>query len=196
MTSGSMKKNISVRALVIGIALIPVNCYWIIQTEVVWRSLHATVLSLFFNVVFCLFVLKGLSSVIQKLRPRLGLSQSELLTIYIMLTNATALFGFDMMQALIPLLCYSFWHATPENDWANLFNTRIPRWLVVDDKSVLAGYYRGDSTLYTAENIKAWIVPMFAWSSLIFAMVFVMLCVNSIVRKQWIDNEKLTYPVT
>ena len=191
-----MSKKVSLRALIIGIALIPINCYWIIKTEVVWRSLHATVLSLFFNAVFCLFILKGLSSVIEKFRPRAGLSQSELLTIYIILTNVTALFGFDMMQALIPIIAYSFWHATPENEWANLFNAHIPKWLVVHDKSVLAGYYEGNSTLYTMQNIKAWMVPMLAWSGLVFALVFTMFCINSIVRKQWIENEKLTYPVT
>ena len=104
-----MNKQITLKALAIGIVLIPINCYWIIKTEVVWRSLHATILSLFFNAVFCLLILKGLNVIVGRFRPGLRLQQSELLTIYVMLTNATALFGFDMMQALIPMLGYAFW---------------------------------------------------------------------------------------
>ena len=36
-----------------------------------------------------------------------------------------------------------------------LFHRHIPRRLVVDDLSVLEGYYRGDATFYTSENLRA-----------------------------------------
>ena len=49
------RPGIPFRAVLIGLLLIPVNAYVIIKTEVVWASVHSTVLSLFFNAVATLF---------------------------------------------------------------------------------------------------------------------------------------------
>ena len=53
----------------------------------------------------------------------------------------------------------------------------------------------GESTFYTAEKIKSWLTPVIAWSGFIFALVFVMLCMTSILRKRWTEEEKLSYPI-
>ena len=41
--------------VLIGLILIPINCYWIIQMEAVRYSGHSTTISLLFNSVFGLF---------------------------------------------------------------------------------------------------------------------------------------------
>lgn len=87
------------------------------------------------------------------------------------------------------------WFATPENEWSNLFWRYLPRWLTIDDKNVLKGYYEGNSTLYTAQHLLGWFTPVLAWFLFIFVLLFVMLCINVILRKQWTENEKLTYPI-
>jgi hypothetical protein len=67
--------------------------------------------------------------------------------------------------------------------------------LTVSDKSVLRGYYEGDSSLYTLLNIKSWLFPALWWSFFLLVLVFVMLCINVILRRQWTENERLTYPI-
>ena len=37
---------------------------------------------------------------------------------------------------------------------------------------------------------------MLIWSAFISVLMFVLICVNVIIRKQWTDREKLTYPIT
>ena len=187
--------GISSKALVIGAVLIPINCYWVVQMEVVRYSGHPTVFSIFFNVILSVFVLVLVSLILSKLSPKLALSQGELLTIYVMLSIASGLSGRSMIQLLMPELGHAFWFATPENEWKDLFWAHISRWLAVDDMSVLEEYYRGDSSLYRPEHLKAWLPTVIAWGAFTCALVFVMLCVNVIVRRQWIDNEKLAYPI-
>jgi len=34
-----------------------------------------------------------------------------------------------------------------------------------------------------------------AWTGFIFVFVFIMICINMIVRKQWVEKEKLAYPI-
>jgi len=112
-----------------------------------------------------------------------------------MLSVATALGGIDLMQLLPPLMGYAFWFATPENEWKEIFLQCIPRWLTISNKSVLRGYYEGGSTLYTVLNLKSWLFPTLCWSVFLFVLLFVTLCINVILRKQWTEKEKLTYPI-
>ena len=37
--------------------------------------------------------------------------------------------------------------------------------------------------------------PIVAWTLFALALVFVMMCINVLLRKQWIENEKLAYPI-
>ncbi len=182
------------RALLIGLLLIPVNCYWIIQMEVVRYSGIPTTISLLFNAVFCLFVLSSLNLLVGKLKPRFAFSQAEFLAVYVMICLASAIAGHGFMQMLVPIMAYPFWFATPENEWREIFWRYIPRWLTIDDMKALEGYYKGESTLYTQTHLGEWGIPILAWTAFIFALVSVMLCINIILRKQWAETEKLAYP--
>ena len=183
------------RSIMLGILLIPVNCYWIIQKQT-WAVLGPPdTLSLFYNVIFILLILIIFNWFLKRFIPSLALTQGELLVVYTMLSIVTALGGIDLMQLLPPIMGYGFWFATPENEWKNLFWQDTPKWLTVSDKSVLGDYYETESTLYTASHIKSWFFPVFWWTIFLFVLVFVMLCINVILRKQWTENEKLTYPI-
>ena len=179
----------------IGLILIPFNCYWITYIELVQYSAQPTIVSLIFTVVFNVFLLTLLNLLGRRLFPAAALSQGELLVIYVMLSVASATAGHSMMEILVPALGHAFWFATPENDWKDLFWRYIPRWLAVDDKRVLSGFYEGDSTLHTAQNLLGWLTPVINWFGFLFTLLFVMVCINVIVRKPWTEQEKLAYPI-
>ena len=122
-------------------------------------------------------------------------SPGEMITIYAMSTVASSIGGHDMMQILMPILSYGTWSATPENEWVELFDKYIPRWAAVTDRKFLVDYYHGENILYTWEHVKVWLTPVFWWSAFIFALVLVMLCVNLLMRRQWTEHKKLTYPI-
>ena len=183
------------RSIAIGLILIPVNCYWITYIELVQYSAQPTIVSLIFTVVFNVLVLTGFNQIFKRFLPRMALSQGELLVIYVMLSVASATAGHSMMEILVSTLGHAFWFATPENDWRDLFWRYIPRWLAVADRDVLSGYYEGDSTLYTQQHLLGWLTPVMNWFAFLFAMLFVMVCINLIVRKPWTEDEKLAYPI-
>lgn len=180
------------RAILIGVILIPFNAYWILDSA---GQGYPTTVSLYFNVIFCIFILAGLNFLINRLSQRFALKQGELLTIYIMLAISSSLAGHDVLRVLIPMIPHAFWFATPENEWAELFHRFIPDWLAVKEPQVLTDYYKGDSTFYITEHIKGWLTPVIWWSAFLFALVFIMVCINSIVRRQWTEEEKLSYPI-
>jgi hypothetical protein len=196
MTSEQKHTRSSVTArAIIALAIIPLNSYWIIQIESIWYSGHPTTASLFYNVVFIVVVLICFNAFLKKFVPKSALTQGELLTVYVMLCMSSYMSSHDMMQIMVPTLSFVFWYATPENEWSALFHPNIPSWLVVSDKNVLKGYYEGGSSLYILSNLRAWLLPILMWFTFIMAIVLIMFCLNLLVRKHWIETEKLTYPI-
>ena len=187
-------KGVTLRSVVIALVLIIPNTYWSIQRGMVWGGPPAT-LSLLYNVVLTLFVLTLLNLPLRKISKRFALNQSELLVIYIMLSLATAVGGFDTVQVITQILGHAFWSATPENEWRELFWSYIPRWLTVSDLRALNGYYEGNSSIYVLGHFRVWLKPVAWWTAMLTVMAFAMLCLNVIFRKQWTEREKLSYPI-
>ncbi len=104
MSVDASEQRISItwKAVLISLILIPLNSYWIIQMESVYYSGHSTSVALFFNVVFTVFILIILNVPLRKLFPKMVFNQGELLIVYIMLSQASALAGHSMMQILPP----------------------------------------------------------------------------------------------
>ena len=100
-----------------------------------------------------------------------------------------------MMEILVTLLGHPFRFATSENEWQQLFLKELPTWLTVQDSSVLSGYYEGQSSLYREAHLSAWAVPVAWWTAFILVLMFVMLCINTLLRIQWTERERLTYPI-
>ena len=66
---------------------------------------------------------------------------------------------------------------------------------MVSDPEAPRGYFYGNSTLYDPKVLAAWATPVAMWSLFVIAILFVAQCINTILRKQWTEHEKLAYPV-
>jgi len=155
----------------------------------------ASTLPLFIYPIFILFITTVLNLLWRKFSPSSCLRKNELLVIYIMVVVSSTFLGESMLAGMLGSITYPFRYATPENEWKELFFKYIPSWLTVRDEKVLEGFYRGESSIYFYDNLKAWFFPLAAWGAFTFALVFIMLCINIILRKQWGEREKLAFPI-
>jgi len=96
--------GISLRALLIGVLLIPLVCIWNEYTEIVAEGTDLVAMSLIIAVVILLFLLVLANLALKKWAPRLAFSQAELMYIYIMLTVSVGISGIGMGQFLVPQL--------------------------------------------------------------------------------------------
>ena len=190
----NFQDGLTLKSFLIAMLLIPINVYWIIQLEVV-RYTHPTLIHPLSNVIFIIFWLLLIGYILNKVSPKLGIQPSELLTIYVMLCVVSSLCSHDMMEILITIMGHPFRFASPENEWRELFWKELPTWLTVQDEKVLIAYYEGASSIYTERYLRAWVAPAVAWISFIFVLMFVMLCINTLLRIQWTERERLTYPI-
>ncbi len=186
---------IAKRAVFIGAVLIIANSYWIAYVEMIWHTAHLTTVAMSVNVMFGILMITVLNLGVQRIVPRAALQQRDLLIVYAMLAVGSAFSGHDCIPRLMGLIPYAFRFATPENDWEALLFHHLPEWLVVKDPRVVHDFYEGEVNFFTEGYLQYWIVPILSWSAVIFLLMLIFLCLTSLIRKQWLENEKLAYPI-
>ncbi len=181
--------------LAIGVVLILINAYWIALVSGIHHSLNPAYASLFITPIVNLFFAVLFNTLLKRIRPQLALSRAQLLLVYQMLVILCVVSGHNPMDFILGILAHPFWFATFENEYAALFHRYIPSWFTTQDKSALTGFFEGNSSLYTAKHLSAWIGPILLWSFVTFVLFFILMCFNSIQRLQWSERERLSYPI-
>lgn len=187
-------KAVSFRALLIGSVLIPVNLLWLVWVEYVRYSDNVSTSALYFNTICLLLLFTVLNAGLGRVCPKIGFSRGELMTIYVMVVISTGLAGHDQMEILFTTIHYALGRATPESGWAQSILPNLPAHLVPPMGDAVTDLYKGGTTLYSPSHYLPWIKPLAWWGAFLFALVWVMLCLTSIFRRQW-DAERLTYPI-
>lgn len=195
ITKGPRASDIRLRAFIIALPLIILDTYWIIMMEKVYRGPYVTTISLFANCIFILALMVVINGLLKRISRPLALTPAEMLLVYAMLGIASALAGHDCIPSLCMQLGYPWRFATPDNHWMTTFIPYLPKWLSVTDTAILKPLYEGHSSLYSNGYWMPWIKPVAYWSGFVFVLMYVMMCINTLVRKQWTDRERLTFPI-
>lgn len=182
------ERGVSARAVIIGFVAIVPAVFWGVYGDVVSQT-DLTSMSLMMPPVLILAALLPANSAMRRRWPALALSQAELITIYTMLTVAVVLSGMGMIQFLCTTLGAVPYYKTPENGYGR-FLREVPPW-IMPRLSAVEGFYKGGQSVPWS----AWLRPVLLWSGFLFAMLVAMHSINAIVRKQWMDRERLTFPI-
>jgi len=139
-------------------------------------------------------LLAGVNPLLKLLAPRWAFSSTELILIYVMMIVGCAIPTWGLVTNLFHILTLPFYRATAENRWAELFHDYIPAWLAPRNPEIAKFFYEGVPA-GTPIPWGAWIVPMFWWISFMLAIYCMMIALGVIFRKQWVENEKLPFPL-
>lgn len=183
------------RVLVIAFLLAPIHALWIVKSEVVWAFVHASVLSVFFNVVATLFLITLGNLWLRRRAPRLALSTSELAGLYILLSAATAVYGHDFLQVLANMLIYPYRQMEGGGAWVGAVRQHLPAWLVVTDPAELKAVWLGSANPYRWAALRAWATPLAVWLGFMMLLLWTMTCLTTLLRRQWTEHERLSFPL-
>lgn len=181
--------------LLVGLPLTVANVWWVILAEKVGFGPYFTTISLFANAFFTLVVTLLVNALVLRVSPRAALSQAELLTVYSMVALGSALAGHDMIPCLIQMLGHPYRFDNSANGFLGRFGAYLPTDLLVSDKNALNGYYQGNADLYRPENYSFWLKPVALWTLFIGLLLWVMQCLNVLMRRGWQERERLPFPV-
>ena len=188
-------RSVTPRALLLGMALMPINAYWVVMMENIRYSAHPTTISLFFNCIFILVILTGLNGLVARVRPRWAFAQGELLLVYAMLCIGSCMAGHDFIQMLVPNLTWPLAQSNTSNNYLPLFGRYLPEWAMVPGIDKRSAFYLGHGH-FDGAALHDWLPAILIWTGFVVLLLWTMQCVNVIIRKQWTDNERLTYPLT
>ena len=192
---GRLSSGFTLRAFVLGALLCLFIGFVIPYTN---TCILGSYLSLNFSTPIAMVLialLVGMANVLLGLlRKTFVLTRTELVTIYIMMLVACTIPSFGFTEYMLPQLAAVFYYATPENDWANLIHPYIKDWTVPQGDEGIKWFFEGLPGGYSVPW-GIWIRPLIFWCSLFVVLSFVMICMMVILRRQWMDGEKLTYPL-
>lgn len=187
-----------------------VGCnYWLIHMNSVSFNALPTTISVFFHVVFILFLLALVNLCLKRCAPRLALSPRSMSLLYSMLCIASVPAGLDCTLILSAMVGSPSRLATPENRWGELFVDQIPPWLVVRDANAAKGFFEGGTSIWEPANLAAWlgtgfwwpsdmgprVGPFITWGVFLFVLWVGTQCLACLFRRRWDESERLTFPV-
>lgn len=187
----------TLRAVLLGALLSVLICIWVPYSEFILHSSSLVTKNLDMGAILPFFFVLVVVNVLLKLLGRkFGLSQSELVIIFCMCLVSVAIPTFSLAGYLIAYLSKPHYFASPENQWGEYITKHLPSWFVpTNDNHAMEWLYIG---LPKGKSIPwgTWFVPLFWWLSFIIVFFFVFYCIAAILRKQWVENERVRFPIT
>ena len=184
-----------IRAIVIGaIMTVAVNALEIFSSYI----LHIAVLNhgyvpMCTLMPFVLLIL-AVNPALKRVRPSWALRADELAIIFAMALIAAIFPAHGVGSTLIAILATPHYFASVENQWAHYLHPYIPSWLAPTDpyavRALFEGLRPGEAVPYDV-----WVAPAFWWFLFIAAVFTVSLCGSVMLRKQWVERERLAFPL-
>ena len=200
----SHKHGTSLRAILVGIPLVVGISYIVAHTEMVVQKMQIAIsqfapaaIGTFFFVV----IVNRLLAMASRKGLRFHLRADELVVVYVMVCIGAFISSRGLAEVLLPGLVTPNYFANVANRWAEKFFPHIKPWLVPFDPSgdrlqkVAVRFYEG---LRSGEFVPwlDWLLVLLRRAIIIGAIYFAYICIAAIFRKQWVEHEKLTFPLT
>jgi hypothetical protein len=145
--------------------------------------------------IFLLFVVTALLNPAARfLGKRLALTSHELIIAYTMTLVACSIPTMGLTCQVLPIITGFRYYASPENHWEDLILPHIPSWMYPQSEMGIKYFYEA---LPPGQLVPwmIWLKPLALWLLFIFAFQLVSICLMVIYRRQWIENERLVYPL-
>ena len=183
------------KALAIGVlVVIAVNLLapfseWIVRSTLLTTNYFSLGLAALF-----IFVVVVLNPVLKTVKREGGLTGDELGVVYTMLLAAVSVPTYGVTGYVISVSASPFYFATTENGWGEFIHDYVPLWAVPGGGRAVAWFFEG---LPPGATIPwgVWIMPLFWWGSVIVATLMLCTCLIAVFRKQWVDKERLNFPL-
>lgn len=195
MTDLSQRRPFTLRSALVGSAMSA-----LIATGAPYANLVIRGSTLFYDfstagALFLFFVFVGLVNVLLRMvTPPLALGRQELIVVYIMMIAASAVPTMGLTLYLLPIITGAQYYATPENEWATLISPHVPEWMVPQGTTAIKWFYEG-APAGVGIPWEAWLPSLAMWGILLIALYLVMISTMVIMRRQWIERERLIYPI-
>ncbi len=126
--------------------------------------------------------------------PKRALRRNELLTVFAMGWAASMMPDLGVTRYMVSAIAAPAYFASPENRWDELILPYLPHWVYLSDYESARRFYEG---LQPGQDIpwSVWTTPVLWWFCLFAALLLIGACIVVIFRRQWMEYERLRFPM-
>jgi hypothetical protein len=174
-----------VAALLLIALLLPVSFY----VSIVWNNQYFTSGVPASAQVTLLFLLAA--AMVLPLFRRAGFTRRELLVIYCVLLVAAPVVSIGILFLVLPKIVVYYYLARANPTWETIFLHYVPPWYAPSDVGAVESFFVGKARVPWS----LWQVPLAAWLSFLVALFTAATCLLSLLQRQWITHERLSFPI-
>jgi Family of unknown function (DUF6785)/Domain of unknown function (DUF6784) len=197
---GDGPSPVSPRAVIVGVVASAAVCFVVCWAELVIKSIQIAICQFAPAAIGLLLLVVTLNHLLGRLLRRRLLQPHEVIIIYVMILVAALTTSRGLLEKLFGTLVGVNYYANEANHWQQLFFHSFPQWAVPWDtrgdiqQTVSVLFYEG-APRGAEIPWGAWVRPLASWAVISVAVILGFACIAAIFRKQWVDNEKLTFPL-
>lgn len=145
--------------------------------------------------VLLLCLCAPVNALLRRVAPRHVWTRAELLTVWALALAASGLPSSGLMRFFLPHIAAPQFFSNAANAWEARVWGDLPAWFFLADaqaaQAYFAGYPRGQEHIPWA----AWWRPLLAWGAFGLCFFTATFCWASLLRRQWVENEKFVFPL-
>ncbi|OGG54545.1 MAG: hypothetical protein A3F84_19290 [Candidatus Handelsmanbacteria bacterium RIFCSPLOWO2_12_FULL_64_10] len=188
------RKGLTLRAVGLGLLIVVLIDVWATYVELYSRASRLTMDHFPIALFAVLLVLLSLNSVLRKFRLS-ELSRSELLVILAIGFVGAKMPVDGVAGYLLGTISSFYYFATPENQWSEFYHPYLPAWLVPQGADAIWRHFFEGVGAERGIPWMMWALPLFWWATFIGATFWVSTCIIVVLRKQWVEHERLAFPL-
>ena len=182
---------ISLRVMLLAFLLAPFTAYWSVDQGV------DVIFSLMVPPVIMTLIVALANLVVRRLAPRYALSEGELIIFYGMHTVMGAICA-EWMGVINPYIHSYALFRSEDSHFDKYVNPYTHPWFTIQpqDADKFRDYANGGFRFpYFLSHLHLWWVYIASWTVLVTLICLAMLCINSLMRDEWTNREKLAFPI-
>jgi len=144
--------------------------------------------------VFVVLVLSLVNFLLHRRRGRGLLSTPEVAVVYIIIMVTSGIPSSGLLRYMIPCGTVPYYFAGRGNQWHELFGDYLRPWIAVSQPEAVNWFWEG-LPQGAAVPWRPWVGMMSHWFIFFGSLWVMMTCLAALVRKQWADRERLTFPL-
>jgi len=183
---------LTLRAIVIAVVLSVVSIFWMHLSGTIEGGGNIYALSTPpVPAIFCMLLLLALVPLTARLLKQ-ALSKQELILIFMFLVLTIPQTTYGVVELLIPWMTTHIYFATPQNN-LDLVTAELPNWYYPHDSELIRQMFEGSDD--GSVPWRAWLYPLGMWTVVMSLVFFTGLCLVNMFRAQWVEKERLRFPL-
>lgn len=189
---GPLRRGFTRRSVAWSLVLLVASVFWIRQAELISFTCQISEATPPVPGLAALLLFAALNPFLRRVRPQWVLQRAELAVVFVFVSVGSVMSAVGVTQAFLPYLTVPHYFP-PSGTKLELISAYLPAWLGPRDPEVIRTFFEGSD--FGIVPWAAWAKPLALWLGFFVAFWWTALCVWVCFRAQWVERERLTFPI-